>query len=141
MYENQLSLTDLNELNGINLSLTDTDNGASKRKCIVSSTLNHELTISRTASKDNGPLVPTVRHLVRLDRNVFDGSLAKPAWVKGSVYVVMVNPVHSAFTVDTLALDTLRLMSFLAQGISEAPGAPIGTAVEANILRLITGEL
>jgi hypothetical protein len=141
MYDNQLSLTDLNELNGISLSLVDTDNGTSKRRHVVDSTHNYELTVSRVASKDNGPAVPSTRHLVRLDRNVFDGTLAKPAWVKSSVYFVIVSPANSAFTPDTLALDMLRLMSFLAQGITEAPGEPIGVAVENNILRLSTGEL
>jgi hypothetical protein len=141
MYGNQLSLTDLNESNEILLSLVDTDNGQSKRRIIVDSTHNYELTVGRVASKDNDPAVPSTRHLVRLDRNVFDASLTKPAWVKSSVYFVVISPANSAFTPESLSLDMLRLMSFLTQGITEAPGTPIGVAVAANMLRLTTGEL
>jgi hypothetical protein len=141
MYDNQLPLADLNELNEILLSLVDTDNGQSKRRVVIDSTHNFELTVGRVASKDNGPAVPSTRHLVRLDRNVFDATLTKPAWVKSSVYTVIISPANAAFTPATLSLDMLRLMSFFTQGITEAPGTPIGVAVGENILRLVTGEL
>lgn len=131
----------------LSLSLTDTDNGRSVRRLNVSSTEYLELKISRALSQENGVDVPTNRILVRLDRGIFDSTLAKPRWVTQSAYMVIAQPSHSSYDVASMKLLVRRLISVFAQGqVAQEDHGPLLNSyasglTDTTVNRLLTGEV
>jgi flavorubredoxin len=124
------------------VSLTDTDNGRSVRRNIVSPTERYEFAVSNQLTGDNSPM-QTESVMVRVDHIKYDAVLLKE--IKQSAYIVMKSPAGD-FTSTQMVDLVCSLVSFLNSPDQSGDfGSTSWTQTAANMAtttnRILAGEL